>query len=324
MEFSGHVLLFFIAAGIIWVFAGLLLESTDHLARHFHKNGFLVAFFVLGFITSISEMSVAVNATLRGVPEVSAGNLIGASFVILLLIIPFLASVGNKIELRHTLSKRSLRLTLVTILLPVLFAVDGNITRSEGIFLLVIYVALLVAIRGQRETPANIGRVPEDLLPKGHSVSRDIVLILLAGVFIFIAGRFFVEQSVYFARALGVPNSLIGLILLSLGTNVPELTIAIRSILKARKDIAFGDYVGSAVTNTPIFALLPIINGTFRVESTEFIATAWLMSLGLIAFYLFARSGRVISRREGFLLLVFYALFLLVQIGNIIRFSTNN
>src|SRR3989338_3153819 len=110
MEFSGHVLLFLFSAGIIWFFAGLLIESTDRLARHFHKNGFIVAFFVLGFITSISEIAVAVNATIKGVPEISAGNLVGASFVILLFIIPFLAAIGNKIELRHTLSRQNLRL----------------------------------------------------------------------------------------------------------------------------------------------------------------------------------------------------------------------
>src|SRR3989338_7319830 len=140
MEFSGHVLLFLFSAGIIWFFAGLLIESTDRLARHFHKNGFIVAFFVLGFITSISEIAVAVNATIKGVPEVSAGNLVGASFVILLFIIPFLAAAGNKIELRHTLSKRSLRLALVTILLPVLFIVDGDLTRIEGVLMLVVYL----------------------------------------------------------------------------------------------------------------------------------------------------------------------------------------
>ncbi|OGY99111.1 MAG: hypothetical protein A2945_05340 [Candidatus Liptonbacteria bacterium RIFCSPLOWO2_01_FULL_52_25] len=323
MEFSGHVLLFLFSAGVVWFFAGLLIESTDHLARHFHKNGFIVAFFVLGFITSISEISVAVNATIKGVPEISAGNLVGASFVILLFIIPFLAAIGNKIELRHTLSRQNLRLALVTILLPVLFVVDEDLTRIEGVLMLIIYIALLVAIRGQKETISNLKNIKEDLLPKGHPIVRDAAMVVLAGVFIFIAGHFFVEQSVYFASALGVPNSLIGLVLLSLGTNVPEITIAIRSIIKAHKDIAFGDYVGSAVTNTPIFALLPIVNGTFRVESSEFIATAWLMSLGLIAFYIFARSERSISRREGFLLLVFYALFLIVQVWNVFRFAAN-
>ncbi len=151
----------------------------------------------------------------------------------------------------------------------------------------------------------------------------DAVKILAGAAFIFIAGHYLVEQAVFFADTLSVPRSLIGLILLSIGTNVPELAIAARSILKRHKEVAFGDYLGSTITNVPIFALLPLVNGAFVVEPSEFMTTALLMVAGLGFFYVFAGSKDNISRKEGLVLLGFYCIFLVLQFVNLARFATD-
>lgn len=321
MEGLVHVVVFLFASTVIWFFAGTLIEAIERVARHFNKSGFTVAFFVLGLLTSISEISVATNATLEGVPGVSVGNLIGASLVILLFLIPFLAVISKGLQLRHILSPLNLQLALVAILIPVLFVVDGNVHRREGLLSLLVYITLLIAIRGQKDSLKEVKDIEEGLLERRKGTAGDILKILLGGTFIFVAGHFLVEQAVYFAGVLSVPGSLIGLILLSLGTNVPELVIAARSVFKKRKDIAFGDYVGSAAANTAIFGVLALSNGRFTVEASEFIFTGILMAAGLILFYLFARSKRELSRKEGLVLLGFYLTFLGVQIYNVIRFS---
>ncbi|MDD5470069.1 MAG: hypothetical protein PHO92_04715, partial [Candidatus Peribacteraceae bacterium] len=83
-----HLCLLFLAAAVIWLLSGMLINATDRVARRYKRPGFAVAFFVLGFLTSIGEMSVAFNSTMQGVPQVSAGNLIGGSIVMFFLIIP--------------------------------------------------------------------------------------------------------------------------------------------------------------------------------------------------------------------------------------------
>ena len=313
-----HIFLFVFSAAVIWFFAGLLIESVDRVARRFHTTGFTVAFFVLGFLTSISEISVAVNATVARVPEMSVGNLVGASFVILLFIIPSLAVAGKNIELRHTLSKSNLQLALATIFLPVLFVIDGDVTRGVGLLILFVYLALLFAIRGQEDSDREVRVSKEDLLGSKGVTGTDGFTIIVGGLFIFLAGHFLVEQSVYFANLLSVPSSLIGLMLLSVGTNVPELVIAVRSILKKHKDIAFGDYIGSAAANTLIFGLLPLVNGGFGVETSGFTSTALLMLVGLVLFYFFARSKRMLSRNEGLILLLFYGAFLYFIVASLL------
>jgi cation:H+ antiporter len=168
-----------------------------------------------------------------------------------------------------------------------------------------------------------VQEIPEDLLGKRHITAPDILKVIAGAAAIFIASYFLVEEAVYFADRLGVPSSLIGLLLLSIGTNVPELVVAAQAIFKKHKDIAFGDYLGSAVANTAIFGFLALANGIFLLEAQGFFVTMLIMLVGLSLFYYFARSGRKISYQEGWTLLLFYILFVAVQFVNIAIFATD-
>lgn len=322
MDILVHLLLFLASIGVVWFFAGLLIEAVDRVAKRFHQTGFTVAFLVLGLLTSISEISVMVNSTVNNVPQVSVGNLVGASFVILLLIVPLAAVLGNGVALRNTLSRHNLKIALLVILLPVLLVLDGSVTKSEGLICLLSYACLIYLFHRQHSSiPKVIEEVEENLLYKHSATIVDVLKISLGAIFIFLAGHLLVEETVFFAGALSVPSSIIGLVMLSVGTNVPELVIAVRAIMKRKKDIAFGDYLGSAVANTLVFGFLPFFNGKFYIEASEFVLTALLMILGLVGFYFSALSKNNISRKEGLWLVSAYGVFILIQVINIIRFS---
>lgn len=319
MEHTAHAIFFLAAAGVVWFFAGLLVNAVGRLARNIHRSGFTVAFVLLGFLTSISELSVAANATLEGVPQVSAGNLAGATFVLLFFAVPLLAIAGRRVALRHVLSQRNLKLALAVAVLPALLLVDGEVTRADGALMLLGYVAVLSAL-WHRGSGAAVPSAVSDatVLPPvpRRVVAKEIALIAVSGVAIFAASRFLVEQVVYFSGVFHAPPSLVALLLLSIGTNLPELAVAVRSILARQQEIAFGDYLGSAVANTPVFGFLAITNGTFAVQATEpFLATAVLMVAGSALLYGFAKSERTVTRGEGVVLMGFYVCFLAVHIS---------
>jgi len=316
MIIFGHALSFIVSAAIIWFFAGLLIQSIDRVAKRFHQSGFTVAFFVLGFLTSISELSVMVNSSIDGVPQVSVGNLVGASFVILLGIVPFLAIVGKGIRISHTLTKKQMGLALGAIALPAFFVLDGSVSISDGVISLLAYGTVFYTVKKNSHTvPEVIQEIGEELVDTEHATIKDALKILGGAAFIFIAGHFLVAEAVFFSNVLHVPSSLIGLLLLSVGTNVPELVIAVRSILARRADIAFGDYIGSSLTNTLIFGMLPLVNGKFMVfESHQFLFTAILMGVGFLAFYHLSISGRKLTREEGWTLIFLYFVFIAVEV----------
>lgn len=321
MNLFAHILISLLSFFAVWFFSGLLIDSVDRVAKRFKQKSFTVAFFVLGFITSISEMSVAVSASLKAQPEISAGNLVGASFVILLLIIPFLAVVGNGISLAKLISKPNLIFALLVIILPSFFVLDGNMNRIEGVAMLLFYGLLIFSIHKKELIIPTLESVDKSLFHKQQATFIDAFKILAGGIFIFFAGYILVNEGIYFSNLLGVPSSIIGLLILAVGTNVPEIVIGVRSVYKKRKDIAFGDYLGSAVANTPLFAMLALYNGSFKVEPSEFIETFLLMLGGSILFYFFASSKNKLSRNEGLVLLYVYLTFLVIQTANLLNFS---
>ncbi len=325
MDIFVHLVVLGISALITWYFAGLLIESINNVAKRFKQSGFTVAFFVLGFLTSISELSVMANSLLNGTPAISAGNLVGASFTILLGIIPVLAIVGGGIKLTNTLHKRNLGLALLVVAIPVLLLVDGDLTRTEGVVCIMAYATLAYFVRSQRQAslPEVIEEVEEDLVQRRRATTTDLLKITIGGIFIFGAGHMLVEETVFFSNLINIPTSLFGLIILSIGTNIPEIVIAIRSVLKKRTDIAFGNYLGSGVANTLVFGVLALSSGRILVEQSEFIISAVLMTVGLIGFYIAAQSGNKISRKEGMLLVCAYALFLIIQLMNLVRIAVD-
>lgn len=322
MDILLHLALFLGATVVLWLLSGILVGATDRVARRYEKPGFAVAFFVLGFLTSISEISVAVNSTIDGVPQVSAGNLVGASLVIFLLLIPLLAVVGRGIRIHSVLTQGTMVLLLFTVVLPSILLIDGNLTRREGLLLLALYATLIFWVKQRvpkqpRQKPVAkkaVERVERELLHRRHATIRDILKITLAAAAIFLAGAILVDESIYFSVLLGAPPSLIGLLLLAIGTNIPECIIAVRCVTDHHKDIAFGDYMGSAAANTPIIGVLALANGTFMIAAEEFLMTGAFLSVGLVLFFFFARSGRQLTRTEGAVLLVLYVLFVIMQL----------
>ncbi|MFZ4500441.1 MAG: sodium:calcium antiporter [Minisyncoccia bacterium] len=316
MDIITHFFIFAGAIAAIWFFAGLVVTSIDRVAHRFHNSGFIVAFFLLGFLTSISEISVALNSVLEGVPQVSVGNLVGASFVLLLFVVPFLVISAGKIKMNKIFSGWRLVFVLFIIGLPVLFLIDGSLSKREGIAVLLFLVSLLWVIKKQgvpsiaeREVRKENKRLP----------FFDIGKVAVAAVVIFLAGNLLVTEAVYFATVLNAPQSLIGLILLSVGTNIPEIAIAVRAVRKNRSEVALGNYLGSAVVNTAIFGLVGVVSGPFIVDQSEFFISALFIIVGLTLFYIFIRSKDALSRKEGVILLVVYALFLIFHVYTLVR-----
>ncbi len=315
----GHLLLFVLAMFVIWFFGGHLVDSTDRMAHRLHQSGFRVAFFVLGFITSISEFSVMVGASLDGAPQISAGNLVGASIVIFLLVIPFLAIRNNGIKLAHTLTKWQLLVALVAIFLPAALMADGTATLNEGVVCILMY-ALLVVLMHPRfhasippQPPVALGE-PLGPLDRFLVATKDVFGILVGGVIIFFASRVLIDETRFLSEVFGIPGSFIGLLILSIGTNIPELVVAIRAVQKKHTDIALGNYLGSAITNTLLFGILVLSNGRFFIHASEFSVTSIVTGIGLVAFYWFARSKNILSRMEGWVLAAMYIVFVIFQI----------
>lgn len=296
---------------VLWLGAGLIVYSLDNIAQKLSISAFAASFSILGILTSIPEISVGINSIIEKKPEIYVGNLIGASVVLFLLVIPLLAILGNGVNLTHQLTPSKLILSLYTVGLPAFVIMDGNITLLESILLISIYFFLLYILEKKKGLFVNFKAKFE----AGKSaVINDLSKIIVGAFIVYMASNILVEKTITFSQLLGVSPFILSLLGLSIGTNLPEITIALRAARSGKKEIALGDYIGSASANTVIIGILTLINRQTLYLQNHFLVTFAFTIIGITLFYYFTRSKNDISRKEGIILVAIYLAFILMEL----------
>lgn len=247
-----HTLIYVASFVGIWIGAGVTIRSVEKMSRNLNLSSFAVSFLILGAFTSISELSVGINSVLDKDPEIFVGNLIGASIVLFMLIIPMLAILGRPLHVNNELRGRNLLMSLVVVATPVLLSLDGVVDMTDGYISIVLFVLLTLLIEAKKGILDSTKRFTHFNKVR---VGKEFMAVVLGVTLIFISSHFVVEQTVYFSRILGVTPFLVSLLLISIGTNLPELSLVVRSVFLRNNQVAFGDYVGSASFNTFLFGL---------------------------------------------------------------------
>ena len=305
-----NIILYIFSFIIIWLGSGLIVSSVDRFSRRLRLSSFAVSFILLGLLTSTPEFAVGLQAIADHDPEIFVGNLLGGIPVIFLFVIPALAILGNGINIKHELDKSNLIATLAVVFAPSLLVLDKKFSNPEGAVLIILYLVLILLI--ERKHGLLDKDNSEVLNIKAYS-SKDVLKILFGIGLIFISSNIIVEKTMYFANLFSISAFYISLIVVSLGTNLPEFSLAIRSVFTRKKDVAMGDYMGSAAANTFLFGVFTLLNDGEVLTVNNFFITYLFISLALCLFYLFSASKNNISRNEGFILLGIYLIFAFLE-----------
>ena len=287
--------------------ANVVVKQASSLAQKLGFTSFTMGFLLLGVFTSTPEIFVAIQAVGEGIPELSVGNLLGGSILLLSFVMGVVAILLGRVSLDHTLSSGELWAMMGVIAAPIAVLWDGQLTRPEGLFLVGVYIlhAFVLNRDGKKKKRERGGL--EGL--GGH------FLMFAAGVVVmFISSRFIVTSAEAIMGMFSIAPILFGLFFLSLGTNLPELALAFESIRHRRREIAFGDFLGSSAANTLILGLLGLV-APFAGAGNSRLFGALLLLGSVCAYFLWAiSSGRTITRKEGIGLLVFYLLFVAYEL----------
>lgn len=295
----------------IWLGAGLIIKSVSKFSHLLRVSAFSLSFFLLGFLTTLPELTVGLNAIFDKKPEVFVGNLIGGVIVLFSLVIPLLAFINGKIILNHDLGNKNLLIVLLYLLLPLAFVADQKLELLEGIFLIVYYLLIFYLLE-KRQTLWE--KITNEFTNHQKTFLIDIFKIFLGVIIVISASHFIAEKTIFFANFFHVSPFFVALIILSIGTNLPELSFAIRSIKEKKEAIAFGDYLGSASANIFVLGLLTVVNGEGVYIPDHFYQYAIFIPLSLILFYLFIKSEKKLTAKEGLILLFIYFIYLILEI----------
>ncbi len=306
-----HILLYIGAFIGIWLGAGVAIKSVEKLAHKLRLSSFLVSFLVLGFFTSISEISVGINAVLSDDPGIFVGNLIGASIVLFLMVIPLLAIAGHAITISKEVRGHNLILPLVVVAIPVLLSLDGIVSRIDAISAVILYVISALVIEHRRGFTKSVSTFAQF---KNLSVVEELAKIIAGALIIYGSSWIVVNQTVYFSQALGVSQFFISLMVIGIGTNLPELSLIVRSLFMRSNQVAFGDYLGSAAFNSFLYGILALWYGKPIHLNNSYAISLGFLIIGLTLFYMFAKSKHSISKLEAWGLFSLYIAFFAVEL----------
>ena len=286
-----------IAFLVLWVGSGISISGVEKVSRYVKIPSFLISFFALGVLTSVSEISVAYFSIIDKTPGISVGNLIGGSVVLSLLIIPLLVVLNKGIHLNEKAEPINFPFAFLVISLPVILVLDNVISIVDA-FVMIFSFGLLVMTISRRNT--LLDKIEEVINHHNVNIFIESLKILFGIVLIIISCKFIVDTAVLYANKFSVAPFLIGLILLSIG------------ILK-KKTIALGDYIGSAALNTLILGFLTLFYRQPIQISGGIKYNLLLLPIGAALFLLFTRNKKL-DRKEGAILLSLYVLFIILEL----------
>ncbi|HLD20043.1 MAG TPA: calcium/sodium antiporter [Patescibacteria group bacterium] len=313
-----RVVLLALGAGVVWKGATWVVNGSTKMARFFAFPRIMLGFTIIAIGTSLPELGVGIFSALGGDTALSLGNIIGAGFLNLCVVLGLAAIISPVSINRSTLFGEAPFLFLAVGLLWVL-GIDGVIDRLDGILLLVAYCAFFALIGIQLGTqhvhPHILNRIHEfQVTGKTHSVIRTLCMIIGGMVALVIGARLIVDSGIALAQWWGVPSLVIGLTLVSLGTVVPEMVTAIVSSRRHANDLNIGNVFGGVVFNT--LCIIGIVGVIYPISIDSTLLTRDIPLLLVVSFGVIAllKSGSRLVRWEGFLLIAVYVLYLVAML----------
>jgi len=311
----------------------MVVDALAKIATDLKWSKFFVAFVLMGFMTSVPELFVGISSALNKVPDLSVGNVIGANVVNLTLVMGLAAILARGIKIETSVAKKDAILVIVYVGIVILLLLDGVLSRMEGVILIFLFFVYVLQLyyASQRKFPHFLIRILQGLRVnvngekfhreyevnggdkrKFSQIVGDLIRFGVGMILLIASARLIVYLADKVATGLGLPMVLLGLVILSIGTTLPELTFGIKAVMKGRKEMILGNAFGSIIVNTVlvlgIVALInPIEIGAFSV----FLLSGLFLIFLLGIFAIFVRTKGHLSWREGMVLVMLYVLFVL-------------
>jgi len=298
---------------IICVFLGvsgnLVVKSLTQIAKHYQMREFVLGFLLVAISTSIPELFVGIFSALEKIPAISFGDVIGANIVDLTIVIGAAALLGKRVKVEKEINRRDIFYTTLIAFLPILLFLDQQLSRIDGMILLFVFSLYVIRLIFQRKhfkmLKDGITRV---------QVLKEVIIFLVSLTILLLSARFIVDIAAQIAIELAFPQILVGLVIVGMGTTLPELSFETNSVRKGFSGMALGDLLGSVVVNSSLVLGLASLIYPIGADFLPFLVGAIFLMLILGIFAIFAKTERMITRKEGIILLIFYVLFIIVSI----------
>ncbi len=313
------VLLFIV--GLVCLIKGgdWFVDGSTGIARKFHLPELLIGATVVSIGTTLPEVMVSTTSALTGHSEIAYGNAIGSIICNTALIAAITITVKP-----GPVDKKTLRTPVIFFFATAAFYagvayLNGYFSRWVGVILLAVFVVYMVTtVLQMKNNPPEEEEGEEE---KENSFGKNIVLLIIGAALIAVGADLLVDNGTLIAQALGVPESVIALTFVALGTSLPELVTAITSLMKGHGALSLGNVIGANLFNLVLVNGVSVTLAPFSVpqssmlfgHNASLVLEIPVMFTVMLLMTVPALIRGRLSRIQGIILLLMYAGFCTIQ-----------
>lgn len=305
--------LFLLILGLLLIVksADVLVTAASSLALRFNVPKMLVALTIMAFGTCAPEVAISFQSVQNGDGQIAFANVVGSCIVNVFLIIG-VASLIRPIKVKHATIKKELPiLFLITSVFAILMLdrlfdpfTRNVFSRADGLVLILffsVFVSYLIGLlrKGGEQDSSEIKYGPV----------MSILLIVLALLVTIFSSDLIVDSATKLATMLNISEKIITMVIIVIGTSLPELVMTVTSARKGEFDMAIGNIVGTNIFNICVVLGLPVvIYGNVGLVGFNFIDIL-VIFLSSFCLYVFAKSERIISRKEAIFMICMFVIY---------------
>ena len=309
----------YIALFLISVFAlvksgTVAVQRLVAISRYLRISEYILAFVLMALATSLPEFFVGINSALAKAPVLSLGNIIGSNIVNLSLILGAVVIFAKGIRIESKIAKRDSWIVFFISVLPLLLLVDKKLSQADGVILLVVFVWYLGRILRDKEAFRKRMDHMVRTIEQFWKFLRNLLVLAVSIAILLVGSWGVVKTATLIAQGLELPLILIGLILVAVGTSLPELVFGIKAVITKHEGMNLGNLIGSTVMNSTFILGITAIIYPIEIENFNLILTAGIFMVFVIFIAnFFIATKEKISWKEGIVLVGLYGVFLVLE-----------
>ena len=317
------ILLFLVGFGLLIKGGDWFVDGSVGIARRFHLPELLIGATIVSIGTTLPEVMVSSQAAMGGNAGISYGNAIGSIICNASLIAAITISVSPGKVNPKSFALPTAFFFGAALTYALVAWTAGRFQRWMGVAYLAVFVIYMIVSTVQmKKHPELAEEEEEEAGGKPKTLWQELLLLVVGAVAIAIGARFLVDNGTKIAAALGVPDSVIGLTMVALGTSLPELITAITSLVKGHGSLSLGNVIGANLFNVILVSGTAITISPFAIPAEK---TIWggvnsslvidlpIMLGVMMIMCLPALKKGELKRWQGILLLCIYVAFTVYQ-----------
>ena len=241
-------IIFIISMAALIYGADFIIRESERIALHYNISHFVIGATLVAFGTSLPEMAASMMASYAGKSDMAVANVIGSVTFNITLILGVVFLIAKKMNPKRDLFSIDSAWVVVPVIVFLLMIQDGEIGRFDGFLFVLMMVSYLTFLFTHAKSDLD-GSIDEELTKEKFNWFKSIALLTIGFVFVIGGANFVIESGSNIARTFGVSEWIIGLLLISLGTSLPELVVSLVAIKKGNADLSVGNIIGSNVAN---------------------------------------------------------------------------